>query len=111
MIATRIERKEECSTLVLDGDLIVDHAEELKNIFLDILETADSLSLNLEGVNKADLFGLQVLCSAHRSFLKAGKELHLAGKHPAAFREAILAAGYDRTFACCLDRTCPWKRV
>ena len=109
MIKTRLEQSAGCETLVLEGEMIIDHAAELKNVFLDALRGSGSLSLVIEGITKVDLFGLQVLCAAHHSAEKAGKALTLTGKQPEALRDAVVEAGYGRTVACSLDITCPWN--
>jgi anti-anti-sigma factor len=109
MLKTRIEKSGGSGLLVLEGEMIIDHAEEMKRFFLEALEGRSSLDLNMEGVNKVDMFGLQVLCSAHRSAMKAGKELTLIGQRPEALRDAIVMAGYGRTAACSEDKTCPWN--
>jgi anti-anti-sigma regulatory factor len=90
--------------------MIIDHAEELKIFFLEALEGRGSLVLNLEGVNKVDMFGLQVLCSAHCSAMKVDKALTLIGERPEALRDAVVMAGYGgHTAACSADKTCPWS--
>ena len=109
MLKTRFEQSGEAGSLVLEGDMIIDHAEELKGILLEALKSRGSLDLNLEGINHVDLFGLQVLCAAHRSVFKAGKELTLIGKRPKALRDAVVMAGYGFTVACSANKTCPWN--
>jgi anti-anti-sigma regulatory factor len=109
MLKTRIEQSGGSGSLVLEGEMIIDHGEELKRFFLGALESRGSLDLNLEGVSKVDLFGLQVLCSAHQSAVKANKVLTLIGKQPEALRDAVVMAGYGSTVACSLDKTCPWN--
>ena len=109
MLKTWIEQLEGSGSLVIEGEMIIDHAEELKKIFLGALESKGSLDLDLERVSKVDLFGLQVLCSAHHFALKAGKELTVTGKQPEALQDAIIMAGYGHTAPCSADKTCPWN--
>jgi anti-anti-sigma regulatory factor len=109
MLRTRKERSGETGSLVLEGEMIIDHAEELKTILLEALKNGGSLGIAMDRVNKVDLFGLQVLCSAHRFAVKAGKELILIGERPEALRDAIATAGFGRTAACFAHRTCPWN--
>jgi anti-anti-sigma factor len=109
MLKTRVEQSGGSGSLVIEGEMIIDHAEELKRFFLDALEGRHSLKLNMTGVSKVDLFGLQVLCSAHRFAMKADKDLALSGQLPEALRDAIVMAGYGRTASCPADKTCPWN--
>jgi anti-anti-sigma regulatory factor len=109
MLKTRIERSGETGSLVLEGEMIIDHAEELKTILLEALKNGGSLGIAMEHVNKVDLFGLQVLCSAHRFAIKEGKALMLIGERSEALRDAIVTAGFGRTAACSAHITCPWN--
>ena len=110
MLNTKIHQSGGSGLLVLEGELIIDHAEELKRFFLTALEGQGSLDINMEGVNKVDMFGLQVLCAAHRTAMKFDKELKLIGQQPEALRDAIVMAGYGRTAACSEDKACPWNK-
>jgi anti-anti-sigma factor len=109
MHKARIEQSGGSCSLVLEGEMIIDHAEELKRILLEALVGRRSLDINMEGVNKVDMFGLQVLCAAHRLAMKFDKELKLIGQRPEALRDAIVMAGYGLTAACSADKTCPWN--
>ena len=109
MLKIRTEQSGETGVLVIEGEMIIEHAEELKIILLEALEIQDSLDIAMERVNKVDLFGLQVLCSAHRSAMKAGKELTLFGERPQALRQAIVMAGYGSMVACSTGSICPWN--
>ena len=110
MLKATIEQSGGSSSLVIEGEMIIDHVEELKRFFRDALVGRNSLDLKIAGVNKVDLFGLQVLCSAHRSAMKVHKELRLIGQQPEALRDAIVMAGFGRTAACSAGKTCPWNK-
>ena len=109
MLKTKMEQSGKISSLLIEGEMIIDHAEELKEIILNALDSVSSLNLDIEAVKKVDLFGLQVLCSAHRSAMKAGKELTLIGEWHEALRDAIVMTGYGSTVACSTDSSCPWN--
>jgi len=109
MLKIRIDQSGGSDSLILEGEMIIDHAEELKNFLLDVLKNSSALNLNMEGVNKVDMFGLQVLCSAHHSAMKVDKELTLIGQQPEALRYAIVMAGFGSTAVCSEDKTCPWN--
>ena len=109
MLKTRIDKSEGTGSLVLEGELIIDHAEELRQSLVDALDSEGSLNLNIEGVSKVDLFGLQVLCSAHRSALQSSRELALIGKQPEAFRNALQQSSFGCYAGCSADNICPWN--
>jgi anti-anti-sigma regulatory factor len=110
MLKTRIDQSGGTGLLVLEGKMIIDHMEELKIFFLEALSSGRDLEVNLDGADKVDMFGLQMLCAAHRSAMKAGKELTLIGEQPKSLRDAIVMAGYGRTAVCSEDKTCPWNK-
>jgi anti-anti-sigma factor len=110
MLNARIDQSGGTGSLVLEGEMIIEHVVELKGMFLDAIQNKSSLNVNMEGVNKVDMFGLQILCAAHRSAMKVGKELTLVGEQPKALRDAIVIAGYGRTAICSEDKTCPWNK-
>ncbi|MBF0624196.1 MAG: STAS domain-containing protein [Magnetococcales bacterium] len=80
--------------LTLKGDLTIQHVQELKQSFQDVASQAKELHLKFTDVERADLAGLQILCTAHRSLVKGGIPVIIAGKVPAALREASDAAGF-----------------
>jgi len=100
------------ATLRLDGELTVQRASELKGVLLDAQEGVERLFLNLEGVTGADVSGLQLLCSAHRSAVKSNKCLSVTDKASAPFVKAVRDAGYEREQGCPFDpgQTCLWRR-
>ncbi len=111
MLKTRIEQTTETDVLVIEGEMIIDHAEELKIILLEALVNHGSLDITMERVDKVDLFGLQVLCSAHRYAMKTGKVLTLLGERPEALRDAMVRSGYGSSVACSTDSICPWNEA
>ncbi len=108
MLNARVEQAGGAGSLVLEGELIIDHAEELRRFFVEALESAGHLVLNIENVRKVDLFGLQVLCSAHRSARQANRELRLFGRQPEAFRNAVQQSGFGNHARCNVSNFCPW---
>jgi hypothetical protein len=60
-----------------------------------------------------DMALLQLLCSAHRTALRAGKRLELGNEPPGQFRMVMDLAGLSRHIGCAQDDTdsCLWKRI
>jgi anti-anti-sigma regulatory factor len=102
---------EDCVTLLLEGDLTIQNARELRDAVLRAQEKGASVSLNLEKVTGADVSCLQVFCSAHRSLVKSGRRLSLLRPVPAPFMQAVRETGYERERGCALDthHTCLWS--
>lgn len=74
--------------LVLEGDLTIYHAAELKPQLLAALEQCNPLELDLAGVAEIDAAGLQLLLMAKRQAQASGRRLVIAG-HSAAVLEVF----------------------
>jgi ABC-type transporter Mla MlaB component len=98
--------------LVLQGELTLDHIRPLQDSLKNALDTVRSLDIDMEDVTEIDLSFLQILCAAHRTAMKTGKTLKLAGGPPKVFQQAMDDNGYSRQSGCSLDagKTCLWVR-
>jgi anti-anti-sigma regulatory factor len=95
----------------LSGELTIERAEELRKMLRDTLERTERLFLSFTEVTEVDVSFLQLLCSAHRTALKANKSFWLDKDRPEALRSAIKEVGFVREQGCNLDFThhCIWK--
>jgi anti-anti-sigma factor len=107
-----VQEQGERGVLVLEGDLNVEHAGELKKTLLDALNSVRQVSFDVEKLTSLDLSCLQLLCSAHRTASLMGKELIQTGNSPVELEETIKSAGYPRTIGCTEDMAndCLWIR-
>ena len=96
--------------VVLDGDLTVADAAELRNILLEALAASDHIEVDLRGVTGLDLSFLQMMCSAGRSARKLGKELFLTGTMGEVIMRARKEVGFIRNSGCNYNPTtsCLW---
>lgn len=67
--------------LELSGELTIAAAEEFRQHLLDTKAKVSSLELDLAKATAMDLSTLQVLCSAHRSFVLHDKEFDVIGNN------------------------------
>lgn len=111
MIDFKVEQSNGVEVLVVEGDLTIRHANELKAILMKSLNGLDLLALNFEKATEVDLSCLQLLCSAHRTAVRSGRRLILTRDRSEALKRAIEDAGYSRQRGCVLDRdsSCFWK--
>ncbi len=100
-------------TIILEGELTVPHAEELKSAFLKALINGRALNIRFGAVQDVDLSCLQVLCSAHKSAVRMKKQVCFDGTVPKILKDAAEAAGYTRLSGCKLDseKSCLWTAV
>jgi len=94
--------------LILDGDMTVQRAGELKTALIEALDKATSVVIDMEHITDADLSFLQLLCSAHRTSLKINKTVSLSENAPQFFWDTVKKAGYSCKDPGCDDQNCLW---
>ena len=99
-------------TLTLVGDLTIENAQELHQKLMTILDQTQQLTIAFEDVTAADLSLVQLLCSAHRTSVRAEKFLKLDQQRPEALRQVVREIGFLRDKGCALDSqgSCIWKK-
>ena len=98
--------------VTLEGEITVNHAEELRMLLIKALIDADRVHVDFGPVSDADVSCLQLLCSAHRSAGRMKKSLSLADDWPGPFSKTVRDAGYARLTGCHLDadHSCLWVK-
>src|ERR1051325_6896083 len=99
----RIAPQEGCCTVCADGIVSIDTAGALRDALLAELRTGTAVVLDLSAVQDIDLSGLQLICSAHRSWIANDSVLELRGI-PEKVRQVAGAAGYDLHRSTCPRR-------
>jgi anti-anti-sigma regulatory factor len=97
-------------TLILDGNLTLSEAEELRMLLIKAIINVEQIFLDFGDTREIDLSCLQLLCSAHRSALRMKKTVAFSGAWTESFRKAVHQAGYARTVGCSHDGSgsCIW---
>ncbi len=81
------------AAIVLTGRLTIERAAELKDMFAQALDAGDDVSVDLSGVEDADVTFLQVLWAAYTSAGQRGLRISLAGEIPESLKELAGRAG------------------
>jgi len=104
------QRGEEAVVLQLRGPLTVEHTGELRKVLLDLMGGAATVTIELAPDLEADVAGLQMLCSAHRTFVARGRTLTLKQGAPESFQRLVRDAGLLRHQGCSLNPhdNCLW---
>lgn len=99
--------------LTLDGELTREHTEELRSVLIKALVNANRVVLNCGAATRADLAGLQLFCSAHKTALRLNKRILFDENGHAAIESAAGKAGYFRCRGCSLDTqtSCLWMEA
>ena len=96
--------------LKVSGSLTIQHAAAMREAILEAFAKAESVTVDLESLEKIDLTGLQLLCAAHRTSIGQRKQLTVLGVTSDQVIDAAQLAGFFRHVGCSLDveRTCIW---
>lgn len=98
--------------LALQGDLTIETAADLREALLAaFIESQVQVRINSSGLTTIDFFGLQVLCSAHRTAVAKKKLLIWDGSWPQQISDAMRLTGFTRHCGCSLcppDVNCMW---
>ena len=89
------KKKDKECTMALSGQLTVGHASELHQSILKGLEEAKTLRLDLRAVRDLDVSTLQIMCSAHKTAKRQGKEF-LVSNLSRELKDVIIRTGYTR---------------
>ncbi|QXE91518.1 STAS domain-containing protein [Geomonas subterranea] len=92
--------------LKVSGGVGICEAGEFREALLLALEAAPEVRVDVTGLTGIDLTGLQLLCSAHQSAVRRGKNLHIFDGGNATFRDTATGAGFQRHTGCPQDRAC-----
>jgi anti-anti-sigma factor len=105
-----IETSSDRAQLRAVGDISIQNAQECLEVLREFQGKGSRLLLNLEGVTGADVSFLQLICSLHRTCLRAGQHLTLTENKPEGFRAILEMSGYRRPKACRFggDNPCLW---
>ena len=90
------------TTIILNDNLTIQKAGEIKTRFLDTINSYDEISLQFEMVEKVDLSFFQLVCALHKTAIKQNKKIEITGTVP----EIIIMAGENLGFK--KDTNCPF---
>ena len=103
-------RSAETNVLKLKGSWTIERASELKQVLLEMLNSCDRMSIDLEELTDLDLSTMQLFCSAHRTSLRDGKHFALQEPKSQSVKRMAREAGFSRTLGCHKDpyKKCLW---
>ncbi len=110
MFDYKVEESDDKKTLSINGELTIQNAAELQKVLIECLEETMHLTLNIENVTEIDMSCLQLLCSAHKTTIKAEKHFSINGSTSCFFQEAVNDSGYQQFSGCEQDKnnSCLW---
>jgi anti-anti-sigma regulatory factor len=104
------QQDKDLAILRLNGQLTVEYMGELRKVLLDAMAAAATVLVELGSDSEADIAGLQMLCSAHRTFVARGGKFALKQGTSEAFRRIVRDAALLRHQGCSLNPhdNCLW---
>ncbi len=82
-MSLRIEQQGQISRAILDGELTIYSATDVKDALMGELQRCQEMEIDLSGVEEVDTAGFQVLILAKREAAKALKTLRMVAHSPA----------------------------
>jgi ABC-type transporter Mla MlaB component len=106
------KQAKETATLFISGPMTIEDAAQLKTTLVDALAASFLIEIDLSATDTIDLSCLQVLCSAHRAAVHAGKKLFVRRKAEALI-SCLEDAGFPRHSGCFQQEVepCLWQEV
>jgi anti-anti-sigma regulatory factor len=95
-----VDDSQKAGLLIADGTLTIQQAVDFKDTLTKAISEVYRLEINFDTVTEIDLACLQLLCSAHKTCVKANKTLSITGRQSEALKKAIKDAGYERRKGC-----------
>lgn len=86
--------------LAFAGELTLPHAATIREALLAAVACGEDVTVECAGVTAADLCGLQLLCSAHRTAASRDRKLTLAHPLPPPLLAAVTEMGFTRHRRC-----------
>ncbi len=99
------------AVLKLEGEVNIESVDQLRQALLAGLGELELLLINCDRVTSIDFFGIQMLCSAHRTSVVWKKQLTWQGDMGPAVKKSIQCTGFARQNGCDLcpdDGRCLW---
>lgn len=98
------------ANVTLGGALTIGNAAAHRETMLDAFRSGGDARIRIEAATEADLSFVQLLCSAHRTFAAAGRDLSIEGSLPGSLRRVAEDSGIGRFSCGSNDKDCVWKR-
>jgi len=110
-ISIQFEQREGAQHMRVDGELSLASAGRMKSALLQLAASGGPAVINLAGITRIDLPGLQLLCSAHRTFCARNANFELSESSEEVRRTASDAGYLMRSSVCPYRRgdNCLWK--
>jgi anti-anti-sigma regulatory factor len=99
-MSVKVENLPHSVSVSIDGDFDLPHIGEIRHALQQVLDSQDTINLDLQKVSHADVSCLQLFCSLHKTLDKNNKTITFSSNPPRLFTDLLARAGYYRHSAC-----------
>ncbi len=93
MFEFTINQESDCKVLVLKGSLTIQHAVEIKEVFISSIDKYDTIKINHIEADEYDLTYLQLLLASERTALNLNKTIYLESPNSDIFNNLLKKVG------------------
>lgn len=87
-------------TLLVEGDMTINHISDLKDRLVEAFEAAEQVVVDVSTATAVDVAGVQLLCACHRFSSGRGKKMCLRVGGNSEFLQFIDEVGFSQDFIC-----------
>ena len=87
-------------TLILEGDVTIQHVSDLKRALIEAFESAEQVTVDVSSTTAVDVAGVQLLCASHRFSRSRGKKMCLKLGNNTRFADFLEEVGVPPDFIC-----------
>lgn len=100
MTTWSFDAENKTGTLLVEGDLTINHISTLKDSLLDAFESAERVTVDVSLATGVDVAGVQLLCACHRFSCGRGKKMCLRLGGNSQFEKFLDDIGFAQDFIC-----------
>ena len=87
-------------TLLVEGDMTINHISALKDRLVETFESAEQVVVDVSATTAIDVAGIQLLCACHRFSSGRGKKMCLRVGENGEFLQFLDEVGFSQDFIC-----------
>jgi anti-anti-sigma regulatory factor len=87
-------------TLLLAGEVTIQHVSDLKNSLVEAIESAGQVTVDVSATTAVDVAGVQLLYASRRFSTARGKKMCLRLGNNTRFADFLEEVGFPRDFIC-----------
>ncbi|MCK4509148.1 MAG: STAS domain-containing protein [Desulfuromonadales bacterium] len=94
------DAENDAGTLLVEGDMTINHIGDLKKRLVEAFDSAERVTVDVSSATAVDVAGIQLLCACHRFSSGRGKKMCLRLGENAKFAQFLDEVGFTKDFIC-----------